>query len=148
MFRTLFKEGKSTASSGGGRLASPLVKRRLPHVASAAYMSSPQTVRKNSSRGFGRMKKKCSVPDGLGSRSPPPAPDCSLAFNAFCEDPKNLQISEHVSNKAWFHNIMLLYKELKQYDTRIEHCSNRVLPDATSGPLSYKPAFLIVSIRT
>ncbi len=91
----MFKESKSTASSAGGKLTSPLVKRRIPHASSATYMS-PQTVRKNSGRGFGRMKKKPSVPEGLGS-PPPVVPDCNLAFNAFCEDPKNIQISEHVS---------------------------------------------------
>ncbi len=90
----MFKESKPSGASGGGRLTSPLVRRRIPHSSSAAYMSSPQTVRKNSGRGFGRMKKKSSVPDGLGA--PSPGLDCSLPLNAFCEDAKNVQITEHV----------------------------------------------------
>ena len=88
----MFKEGKATPASG--RFSSPLVRRRLPHT---VYMS-PQTPRKNSGRGFSRMKKKSSVPEGLIPTSPSTVSNCGdLAFNAFCEDPKNMQINEHVS---------------------------------------------------
>lgn len=88
----MFKEGKTTPAPG--RFSSPLVRRRLPH---SVYMS-PQTPRKNSGRGFSRMKKKASIPEGLLPTSPTPVADCGgLAFNAFCEDPKNMQINEHVS---------------------------------------------------
>lgn len=89
----MFKECKPGASSSGARLTSPLIRRR-PHTSSSMYMS-PQTVRKNSGRSFGKLKKKPSAPDGLGS--PPAGIDRSIAFNAFCEDPKNVQITEHVS---------------------------------------------------
>ena len=93
----MFKESKPV-TAGGARLTSPLVRRRMPHTTSAVYMS-PQTTRKNSGRGFGKMKKKASVPDGMCPQSPPPAPECGRAFN-FSEDPKNMQISEHVSSRV------------------------------------------------
>ncbi len=85
----MFKEFKPPGI--GGRLSSPLIRRRAPTV-SHQYMS-PQNTRKSRIPGIGRMKKKRSVPEGLARMEE----TSSVAVApSFCEDPRNLQIKEQV----------------------------------------------------
>lgn len=88
VFRIMFMESKTGASAG--RFTSPLVRRR---PANTMYMS-PQTSRKNSGKGFARMKKKSSVP--LLPLSPSTSDSENLSFKKIFEDPKNIPINEQV----------------------------------------------------
>lgn len=84
----MFKESKPNSRD---RLSSPLVRKR--NVTCHGQYMSPQASRKTKLTGLSRMKKKGSVPDDL---IPALGADTANASNSFSEDPRNMQIKEHV----------------------------------------------------